>query len=137
MCLTVTQSPCLGGAQPIISQAHPRSHLPPSKLTLTWHTHAPYDHRRYWKSVPHHTIVWVEPNPSLFAKLSANTAHIQNKVLLNKAARPLSMEGDTLTLHCWNTTMVSEVSVWSNRRNATQCTRARAHTHTHHTHTRL
>ena len=64
---------------------------------------------RYWKSVPHHTIVWVEPNPSLFLKLAANTAHVTNKVLLNKAARPLSMEGDTLTLHCWNTTMITEV----------------------------
>lgn len=34
----------------------------------------------YWKKSPHHTIVWVEPNPILFKKLEGNTADIANKV---------------------------------------------------------
>lgn len=85
----------------------------------------------YWKKSPHHTIVWVEPNPILFKKLEGNTADIANKVppapvnislcaqlwathdlvqvLLNKAVRPLTMTEETLSLICWNTTMVADV----------------------------
>ena len=34
----------------------------------------------YWERSRHHTIVWVEPNPTLFKRLAANTAAIKNKV---------------------------------------------------------
>lgn len=64
----------------------------------------------YWKRSPHHTIVWVEPNPTLFNRLSSNTAEIEQKVLLNLAVRPESLSADTFTLYCWNTTMVTEVA---------------------------
>ena len=34
----------------------------------------------YWKDAVQHRIVWVEPNPWLFGKLSKNTESVPNKV---------------------------------------------------------
>eukprot|EP00035_Acanthoeca_spectabilis_P023039 m.447292 g.447292 ORF g.447292 m.447292 type:complete len:324 (+) comp19500_c0_seq1:114-1085(+) len=63
----------------------------------------------YWQKVSQHTITWVEPNPTLFKRLSKNTANISNKVLLNRAVRPASMADTELTLFCWNLTMIEAV----------------------------
>jgi len=63
----------------------------------------------YWKAVPHHKIVWVEPIPELYRKLKNNTAHIENKLLLNIAVRPNSMEEDELDFVCWDLKMIDNV----------------------------
>eukprot|EP00040_Diaphanoeca_grandis_P024279 m.133223 g.133223 ORF g.133223 m.133223 type:complete len:306 (+) comp29663_c0_seq1:110-1027(+) len=63
----------------------------------------------YWKAVPHHKIVWVEPIPDLFRKLTNNTKHIENKLLLNLAVRPDSMTQTELDFVCWDMGLMDQV----------------------------
>eukprot|EP00041_Stephanoeca_diplocostata_P002012 m.22703 g.22703 ORF g.22703 m.22703 type:complete len:299 (-) comp12782_c0_seq2:352-1248(-) len=60
----------------------------------------------YWDSVPQHTITWVEPVPALFAELTENTKNVPNKILLNKAVRPLSMSSNVLEIFCYNFSVI-------------------------------
>ncbi|CAK0896588.1 unnamed protein product, partial [Prorocentrum cordatum] len=62
----------------------------------------------YWKRVPHHTRVLVEPVPSLFAKLSKNLANLTTApVLINKAVKTAG-SSDSLDLYCFDTAMVDD-----------------------------
>jgi len=70
----------------------------------------PAIHIGYWKRVPHHTRVLVEPVPPLFSKLSRNLANLSTPpVFINKAVKiDATASSDFLDLYCWDTAMVDE-----------------------------
>jgi len=60
----------------------------------------------YWQNVPKHTVVWVEPIPALFERLTENTKNIKNRQLINKAAKAGNSPMTHLELSCWNLTEI-------------------------------
>jgi len=53
----------------------------------------------YWSKVPQHTITWVEPNPTLFKRLTANTVAIPNKVRVVYQALALIVSLRSIATH--------------------------------------